>query len=56
MNDSLIETIDTRNLTWEMTRYENSTGEVGLAVNGTNESILGEDGVINLRVCNEIFE
>lgn len=39
-----------------MTRYENSTGQVEVAVNGTNESILGEDGVINLKVVNEIFK
>lgn len=50
VNASLIETIDTKYLTWSRESYNDSTSEVHVMVSGTNETLIGNGGVINLKV------
>lgn len=37
-------------LTWTRDNYTESTGEVKVAVSGKNDSLIGCDGLINLKV------
>lgn len=50
VNASLIETIDTEYLTWNRESYNDSSNEVHVMVSGTNETLIGNEGVINLKV------
>lgn len=50
VNASFIETIDTKYLTWNRESYNDSSNEVHVMVSGTNETLIGNEGVINLKV------
>lgn len=50
LNDSYIDTIDTKYLTWNRENFNESNEEVQVIVRGTNESLIGIDGAINLKV------
>lgn len=50
VNASSIETVDTRYLTWSRENYNDSSNEVHVMVSGTNETLIGIEGVINLKV------
>lgn len=50
-----IDTIDTKYLTWTRDNFTNSSGEVSVTVSGKNESLIGCDGVINLKVRKDSF-
>lgn len=50
LNDSFIDTIDTKYLTWNRENFNESNEEVQVTVRGSNESLIGIDGAINLKV------
>lgn len=50
LNASYIETIDTKYITWNRESYNATSTEVEVTVNGTNEKLMGHEGVINLKV------
>lgn len=50
VNTTYIETINTKYLTWSRENYTDSTGEVQVTVTGKNDSLIGCDGLINLKV------
>lgn len=52
LNDSYIDTIDTKNITWNRENYNATSSEVEVTVNGTNDILIGHEGVINLKVQN----
>lgn len=50
LNESYIETIDTKYLTWNRESFINESSEVEVVLNGSDDLLLGKKGVINLKV------
>lgn len=43
--------IDTKHLTWTRSEFNSSSTDVELTVSGGNPATIGDDGIINFKVC-----
>lgn len=53
VNNSKINVIDTKHLTWTRNEFNSSSTDVELTVSGGNPATIGDDGIINFKVCRE---